>query len=61
MIINQLHRVGAILKNKLSQYFISTCIDFNKYIDIFVVEFFSINHYSLKLIIHYSLIVSSIH
>ena len=30
MIINQLQRVGAILKNKLSQYFISTCIGFNR-------------------------------
>ena len=48
MIINQLQRVGAILKNKLSQYFISTCIGFNKCIDIFVVDFFSIIHYSLK-------------
>ena len=32
------------LKNKLSQYFISTCIGFNKCINIF----FSIIHYSLK-------------
>ena len=46
MIINQLQRVGAILKNKLSQYFISTCIGFNKCIDFF--GFFSIIHYSLK-------------
>ena len=35
MIINQLQRVGAILKNKLSQYFISACIGFNNCIDIF--------------------------
>ena len=48
MIINQLQRVGAILKNKLtSQYFISTCIGFNKCIDIFF-GFFSIIHYTLK-------------
>ena len=45
MIINQLQRVGAILKNILSQYFISTCIGFNKCIVCF---FFSIIHYSLK-------------
>ena len=44
MIINQLQRVGAILKNKLSQYLIRTCIGFNKCINIF----FSIIHYSLK-------------
>ena len=47
MIINQLQRVGAILKNKLSQYFISTCIGFNNCIDFFFL-FFSIIHYSLK-------------
>ena len=39
---------GAILKNKLSHYFISTCIGFKKHIDIFFIEFFSIIHYSLK-------------
>ena len=43
MIINQLQRVGAILKNKRSQYFISTCIGFNKCIDIFF-DYFSIIH-----------------
>ena len=45
MIINQLQRVGAILKNKLGQYLISTCIGFNTCIDIFF-DFFL--HYSLK-------------
>ena len=48
MIINQLQRVGAILKNKLSQYFISTCIGFNKCIEIIFFYFFSIIHYTLK-------------
>ena len=48
MVINQLQRLGAILKNKLSQYFISTCIGFNKCIDIFIFYFFSIIHHSLK-------------
>ena len=45
--INQLQKVGAILKNKLSQCFRSTCIGFNKCIDIFF-YFFCIIHYSLK-------------
>ena len=48
MIINQLQRVGAILKNKRSHYFISTCIGFNKCIDIFFLDYFSIIYYSLK-------------
>ena len=59
MIINQ-QRVGAILKNKLSdsQYLISTCIGLNKCIDFFFLALFIIH---LNLIIHYSLIFSSIH
>ena len=36
------------LINKQSQYFISTCVGFNKCIDIFFLNCFSIIHYSLK-------------
>ena len=40
MIINQLQRVGAILKNKLTKDFISTCIGFTNALIFFFILFY---------------------
>ena len=60
MIINQLQRVGAILKNKLSQYFISTGIgfDYRSPGETFITFYLSLTTYYLLIITYYLLLIT---